>query len=116
MHTFKSKVTQHRGNSRVWIEGPNLSNHGFHYHTEYFVEFLTTGQINMYLSQPSGVPCSKRRVSGRKRAGQTEFHPIIDLCSKRVTQTLKGAEYVTITISDSGYISVMPANTLRLAA
>lgn len=110
MKTFKSKVTQHRGNSRVWIEGKQLEQAGFPYHKEYFATYFGNGRIFIFLKTPDTYGHAIRKVSGRKRKDQARYLPIIDLCSKKVTETLGGAEYVEITL-DKGRISIFPVRT-----
>lgn len=119
MKTFKSKVTQHRGNSRVWIEGANLSDHGFNYHDEYTVSFNAEGMDIAEIAIVKVVEGLRndnpvRKVSGRKRKGQTDHMPIIDLCNKKMSEVLQGVEYVQINL-DNGYISVVPFEEAALS-
>ena len=114
MKTFKSKVTQHRGNSRVWIEGQSLIDAGFTRHTEYYALFMPhcKGEENVILIRLKTAETPGkyliRKVSGRKRKGAANWCPIIDLCSKKVTEILAGAEYVQITINGCE-IKILPA-------
>lgn len=79
-----SKLTDHRGNKRIWLEGKRLAACGFTVGSQYYAEIVSAGEIRLILNHVN----SDRKVSGRKRKGQTEATPIIDICSAEVTKAL----------------------------
>ena len=88
-----SKLTTHRGNKRIWLEGKRLSSIGFNRHTKYSVVVNhETGKMVLRID-PNGV----RVVSGRKR-GEKET-PILDLDNVEVTKFLGEAKRIRATFS-----------------
>lgn len=69
-------LKKHRNQHRLWIEGEDLSLIGLTKGTTYRVEVNPDRGFARLIVDPNG----DRVVSGRKRPGQTEYKPIIDVC------------------------------------
>lgn len=94
-----SKLTVHRGNKRIWLEGKRLSACGFTFEARYKATIQADG-IKLVL-QADG----ERKVSGRKRKGQTETTPIIDICSAEITKQLGTATRIRA-VFNKGVITI----------
>jgi len=77
------------------MEGLRLKAAGFIYHATYATT-IKNKKIILALD-PDGL----KAVSGRKRKGQEEFTPIIDLGNAEITALLAGANEVKISYSAS---------------
>jgi len=88
-----SKLTDHRGNKRIWLEGKRLAACGFTVGSFYNLN-IVDGYIAL-----SSCETGERKVSGRKRKGQTVATPIIDICSAEVTKQLGKATRVRAVFS-----------------
>lgn len=89
--TGYSKLTDHRGNKRLWLEGLRLAKNGFTKGEKYTAEFnkataSTPASIVLRLDE-----AGDRIVSGRRRKGQEHYTPIIDICCPEVEQTVGSA-------------------------
>lgn len=82
-----SKLTDHRGNKRLWLEGLRLGKNGFTKGTKYTAHFNAETRSIALVVNPAG----DRVVSGRKRKGQTDYTPIIDICCPEVEKVTQGA-------------------------
>ena len=102
METIEIKTKAHKSGLRVWIEGDRVKASGFRYHRKYTTEYKP-GSIVLKLDSDG-----KRKVSGRKRAGDTEWTPIIDLCGAKVSASLGEAERVSVTYQPN-LITIKPA-------
>lgn len=69
-------LKKHRNQHRLWIEGEDLTLIGLTKGTTYRVEVNPDRGFARLIVDPNG----DRVVSGRKRPGQTEYKPIIDVC------------------------------------
>ena len=85
------KVSENRGNKRIWIEGKRLATCGFNVGSMYFAE-IDDNEIKLVLNHVN----SDRKVSGRKRKGQTDATPIIDICSAELTKALGDANRIRV--------------------
>ena len=103
METIEIKTKAHKSGLRVWIEGDRVKGAGFKYHRKYSTSYLD-GSIILELDSDG-----KRKVSGRKRAGDSEWCPIIDLCGAKVSASLGDAERVSVTYNaNAGRITIKP--------
>ena len=95
------KVKEHRGSSRLWLEGNTLKNLGFNYQDQYSgIYYPETKEIVIALDQDGD-----RKVSGRKRKGMDHHSPILDLCSSEVTKTMIGCSHFIIDpTSEDGFM------------
>ncbi|TAL63674.1 MAG: DNA cytosine methyltransferase [Burkholderiaceae bacterium] len=76
-----TKVGEHRGQRRLWLEGGRLEAAGFEAGQRYHVVFdVDTRTIALELSSDGD-----RQVSGRRRVGQDKATPILDLAGADVT-------------------------------
>lgn len=76
-----TKVGEHRGQRRLWLEGGRLAAAGFDAGTRYHVVFdVDTRTIALEID-----PAGDRQVSGRRRVGQAAPTPILDLAGADVT-------------------------------
>jgi len=90
-----SKLGDHRGHKRIWLEGKKLADIGFVRYASYrtLVNYQTK-MIVLTLDEKGD-----RKVAGRKR-GEKEI-PILDFSNDTVTKLFKGATRVKATFSKS---------------
>lgn len=92
-----SKITEHRGNKRIWLEGLRLNECGFEKGITYSTDIDQDNKTITLLVDPEG----NKRVSGRKRKGQETYTPIIDLCNTAITEFVEGTTRIRATFSES---------------
>lgn len=91
-----TKVGEHRGQRRLWLEGGRLEAAGFHAGQRYHVVFdIDTRTIALEMS-----PTGDRQVSGRRRVGQDKPTPILDLAGADVTDMVGEAGSVRALIGN----------------
>src|SRR5690606_4641960 len=85
-----TKLAEHRGKHRIWLEGQKLTREGYQPGTKLQVEFredsivLTPGEVGRYT------------VSSRQRNGR--INPIIDLTMSELSEFFVGVEKLRIAI------------------
>ncbi|MGH8156589.1 MAG: DNA cytosine methyltransferase [Rhodanobacter sp.] len=90
-----TKVGEHRGQRRLWLEGGRLAAAGFEAGTRYHVVFdVDTRTIALEIN-----PAGDRQVSGRRRVGQERPTPILDLAGADVTDIVGEAGSVRALLS-----------------
>jgi len=95
-----SKLGDHRGHKRVWLEGKKLADIGFVRHQPYSVLVNEETKKILLRLDPEG----ERKVAGRKR-GDKEI-PILDFSNETVTKLFKGASKVKATFNTNGTILI----------
>lgn len=98
---INSKVGNHRGNKRVWLEGVKLSNAGLNAGDSIEVSYDSNAKVIMIKKDETG----SNIVSKRTKNGI--LTPIIDLCNKSITALYDAVETVRIVIK-SGVIRISP--------
>lgn len=88
-----SKVTEQRGQKRLWLEGGRLEKAGFA-HGEAFVSVLDVERRTLTLELHF---MGDRQVSGRKRKGSDTYTPILDLCNAEIARLVGTGERVKVT-------------------
>lgn len=89
-----SKLTDHRGNKRIWLEGKRLSLIGFNRYEPYSTELDEENTMIILRLDPDG----DKKVAGRKR-GEREI-PILDLGNEKITKMLGDAERIRAIFSE----------------
>ncbi|MFA0809309.1 DNA cytosine methyltransferase [Microbulbifer epialgicus] len=88
-HTY-TKVADHRGKKRIWLQGLRLELAGFvkgaTYRTDYDIE---RGLIELTLDEEGN-----RRVSGKKKG--EGFQSVVDICNADVIDVTQGKELVRV--------------------
>lgn len=97
METFTLKTCFNRGNARIWIEGTRLTNAGIRKGREYVKRFVSSDSDNatLFLNFSGNGEGRKTRVAG------TDNRPIIDICSRQISDFLNGAEKYRVTINEN---------------
>ncbi len=97
-----SKLTSHRGNKRIWLEGKRLGDIGFlRYATYDTIINKKEKKIVLTLSPQGG-----KKVSGRNRNGKEI--PILDIGNIEITGMLSNVEKITAKFYTSGMIVIEP--------
>lgn len=89
-----TKVGEHRGQRRLWLEGGRLAAAGFEAGQRYHVVFDMDSRTIALEMSPNG----DRQVSGRRRVGQDKPTPILDLAGADVTDIVGEAGSVRAVI------------------
>jgi DNA (cytosine-5)-methyltransferase 1 len=92
-----TKVGDHRGQRRLWLEGGRLAAAGFEAGQRYHVVFDVDARTIALELDPKG----DRQISGRRRVGQTKATPILDLAGADVTDIVGEAGSVRALIAKS---------------
>ncbi len=92
---FILNVCENRGNRRVWIEGKRLADVGIQRGAEYVKTFDFERKI-LSLDFAPMMDAKTSKVAG------TDARPIIDICSKSVTQFMADAETYSVQIFVKG--------------
>lgn len=100
-HLEVSKIGDHRGAPRIWIQGRKASMAGFHPGVKF--EALVDKERPLLTLVPCG---NGTRVVSRKRKGDREL-PVIDLNSKDLLRVFDGLSSVRVVVSD-GKIQILP--------
>lgn len=97
-----SKLTNHRGNKRIWLEGKRLGDIGFTRGQTYSVLFNKENKKMVLSLDPDG----PKKVSGRKR-GEKEI-PILDLGNAEITEMYSEVSRIRATFMTTGRIIIEP--------
>ena len=91
MTHYTLNVCQNRGNSRVWLEGSKLESAGIFRGMEYIKLFRPDNNL-LTLDFATRDGDRKSRVAG------TDSRPIIDICSKAITDFMGEATHYQVSI------------------
>ena len=97
-----SKLTNHRGNKRIWLEGKRLGTIGFVRHATYDTIINKETKTLVLILSDNGT----KKVSGRKR-GEKEI-PILDIGNVEITDMFKDIERIRATFKTTGVIVIEP--------
>ena len=95
MHSIQvsySKVTEQRGQKRLWLEGGRLERAGFA-HGEAYITVLDVERRTLTLELHF---MGDRQVAGRKKKGGETYTPILDLCNAEVAHMVGSCEKVKV--------------------
>jgi len=90
-HVAIAATKEHRGNTRIWLEGSKLLSTGFAPGTPYQIEYDAEAQTITITAAEAG----SRAVTAASRAGKPR--PIVDLCNSDVTEVFGQFEAVQVT-------------------
>tara|TARA_R100000655_G_scaffold101434_1_gene146564 strand:+ start:898 stop:1224 length:327 start_codon:yes stop_codon:yes gene_type:complete len=88
MKTIETKIGDHRGGKRVWIEGNNLALNGWQTGEHYTREVCEGGFV-----------LTKNAAAKLKVAKGKQGRPVLDLCGKYVEKALGDYQKAIVTIT-----------------
>ena len=88
MKTIETKIGDHRGGKRVWIEGNNLALNGWQ-----------TGEHYIRQEIDGGCVLSKNAAAKLKVAKGKQGRPVLDLCGPYVAKVLGDYQKAVVTIT-----------------
>lgn len=106
-----AKLGDHRGNSRLWLQGLRLNAVGFTKGTTYRfnpIPELYAGTLEVCKPGPD-----TRTVSGKKRANTDDYTPLIDINSSELTELMEGIDTVRVMYYDNRLLLQAHSNELN---
>ncbi len=87
---INTKLGEHRGKRRIWLEGQKLAREGYEPGMKYDVEFKDS-QVQFHICDTGRYTVSKRTRNGR-------IYPIIDLSAEQLAEIFDGVEMLRVAL------------------